>query len=122
MSNRYDRPVVAAMLVGLGGAIGVGLRYVCILAFSGAALWIINIVGSFCFAFLHEKVTNTKAEQIVRLVVMTGVLGSFTTFSSFSYEWITLMHQSMLLSILYAFCMTGSCIGAAYIGSVVGKR
>ena len=122
MSNRFNNPAVAFALVGIGGAIGVGLRYACMLLFSGIALWLINIVGSFCLAFLHEVVMNKRAEQLVRLVVMTGILGSFTTFSSFSYEWFTLMQQSMLRGVLYALCMTASCIGAAYIGSVVGKR
>lgn len=113
---------VAALYVGLGGAIGVGLRYACILAFSGAALWLINIVGSFFLAYIHEKVTHTKWEQLIRLIVMTGILGSFTTFSSVSYEWLMLLQQSIVSGVVYAIIMTACCIGAAYVGSVVGKR
>ena len=122
MSNWFSHPVVAALFVGFGGACGVALRYVCIASFSGAALWIANIIGSFCLAYLHERVSGSRNEQAIRLFVMTGMLGSFTTFSSVSYEALALFQQSVSRGLVYVVAMTLCCIAAAVGGMVVGKR
>lgn len=118
MSNRFNNPVVAALLVGLGGAIGVGLRYACIMLFSGLALWLVNVAGSFLLAYANEKLHHSA----IRLVVMSGMLGSFTTFSSVSYEWLKLFEANALLSIVYAVAMTALCVIAAFLGRWVAKR
>ncbi|MEE1131789.1 MAG: CrcB family protein [Caryophanon sp.] len=122
MSNRLSNRVVASLVVGFGGACGVALRYVCLASFSGAALFVANIVGSFCLAYLHGRVSGSRNEQAVRLFVMTGMLGSFTTFSSVSYEALALFQQSVSLGIMYVVAMTFCCIAAAVGGTVVGKR
>lgn len=122
MSNRLSHRVIAALVVGFGGACGVAVRYICIALFSGAALWVANIVGSFCLAYLHERVSGSRNEQAVRLFVMTGMLGSFTTFSSVSYDAFVLFQQSVSLGFMYVVAMTLCCIAAAVGGMVVGKR
>ncbi|OCS94430.1 fluoride efflux transporter FluC [Caryophanon latum] len=122
MSNRLSHRVVAALVVGCGGACGVALRYVCIASFSGAALFVANIVGSFCLAYLHERVSGKRNEQVIRLFVMTGMLGSFTTFSSVTYDAFVLFQQSILRGFMYVVVMTFCCIVAAIGGTVVGKR
>lgn len=79
-----------AQLVGLGGAIGAVLRYganrtVGAREFPVGTL-LVNAVGSFVLA----AVTFAGAGDAVLLAVGTGACGSFTTFSSFSYETVRL--------------------------------
>ncbi|XGI83230.1 fluoride efflux transporter CrcB [Halorutilales archaeon Cl-col2-1] len=75
-----------ALLVGVGGAIGAVTRYsvsrvVSMREFPLSTL-VVNTVGSFVLAL----VTFSDAGSQLTLLVGTGACGSFTTFSSFSFE------------------------------------
>lgn len=89
------------LLVGLGGFIGTVARYL-----GGAAIarllpptfpfgtFVVNAVGCLLIGALavltdERLVLGTRA----RLFLLVGVLGGFTTFSSFGYETITLLRQ-----------------------------
>jgi CrcB protein len=79
-----------AHVVGAGGAIGAVLRYwvgewVATEAFPLSTL-AVNVGGSFVLAL----VTFGGLEGQVALLLGTGVCGSFTTFSSFSFETVRL--------------------------------
>lgn len=52
---------------------------------------IINLLGSFLLGISHLLLQNTTQEW--GLVLSTWFLGAFTTFSTFSVEAITLMHE-----------------------------
>ena len=58
----------------------------------------------------------------LRIFLTIGILGGFTTFSSFSYETITLLHEAQFfyagLNILISVV---TCLGATYIGMTIGK-
>ena len=74
-------------LVGLwaGSCLGVGFPY--------GTLWV-NLTGSFILGFLAAAVSgrlNISTE--VRLFLVVGFLGSYTTFSSFSVESLTLLES-----------------------------
>ena len=78
--------------VGIGGAIGSVLRYTMGLAVMRAggtsfpvAVLPVNIVGSFLMGLLFVILTHRDMTQLGPLL-MTGVLGGFTTFSAFSLE------------------------------------
>lgn len=68
--------------VAIGGAIGSSLRFLTV-AFIGAplAIFLVNVLGSFvmglCFVLLSARLSP---------LVMSGVLGGFTTFSAFSLD------------------------------------
>jgi len=81
-------------LVCLGGAVGSGARY-------ATALWaasalgsvfpfgtlIVNLAGSFLLGFLMHAATATELlSPDLRLMLATGVMGGFTTYSTFNYE------------------------------------
>ena len=73
-------------LICLGGAIGTGARYLTVLwaasAFGPAfpfGTLIINIAGSFLLGFLMQLGATSP-------VLTTGVMGGFTTYSTFNYE------------------------------------
>ena len=79
--------------VALGGAIGASLRYgLGLLLFKPQFIfpwptWWINILGCLCagiFFALSQKFPILQQET--RLFLMVGVLGGFTTFSSFGLE------------------------------------
>jgi len=97
------------LLVALGGAIGASFRYsVALYLVKPAtvfpwATWSVNIVGCFLagvfFAF-SEKYIFLQNE--VRLFLMVGILGGFTTFSSFGLETFMLLRQGeMVLALSY---------------------
>ena len=79
------------LLVCLGGALGSGARYATSLwaaaaigtAFPFGTL-IVNVGGSFLLGFLMHICTRLSPE--LRLALTTGVMGGFTTYSTFNYE------------------------------------
>jgi len=113
------------MVLSLGGALGVNVRY-----WMGA--WIsrwaspqfpwptftINVSGSFAIGFLAVLLARWLPHPNIRLLVIVGFLGGYTTFSSYSYETITLAERGELaLALVY---VTSSVIlGLAAVGSGV---
>jgi len=87
--------------IGLGGFLGANSRYLVVLW--AARVWgadfpygtlLVNVVGSFILALFLTLTTGKLAvPPETRLFVAVGFLGSFTTFSSFSYEWYQLVAQ-----------------------------
>ncbi|WP_342306014.1 fluoride efflux transporter CrcB [Methanolobus sp. ZRKC5] len=82
------------LLVGTGGFIGAMLRYLV----SGAIPRIndipsgtlaVNAIGSFVLAAM----TFSSVEASLRFFVSIGMLGSFTTFSTFAYESFKLLEE-----------------------------
>lgn len=82
------------LLVCLGGAVGTGARYLVALwaprllgtAFPYGTL-LVNALGSFLLgAMMHVGLSTTLVSPTLRLVLATGVMGGFTTYSTFNYE------------------------------------
>ena len=85
------------LLVGAGGAIGAIARYlagIAVIRFAGIAFpyntLLVNVVGSLVMGLLvgwllHSDLAPALAAD-VRLFLAVGVLGGFTTFSSFSAD------------------------------------
>jgi CrcB protein len=79
--------------VGLGGAVGSIARYhvgIWLSRPSGALPWgtiAVNIAGSFLIALLLELALRHDAiTPAIRVALATGVLGGFTTYSTFNQE------------------------------------
>lgn len=98
------------LLVATGGAIGAMLRYALgLMLVKPTSLfpwstWWINLVGcalaGIFFAF-SQKYPNLQQEA--RLFFMVGVLGGFTTFSSFGLETFQLLkHGHWMIALSYA--------------------
>ncbi len=110
------------LLVALGGAVGATLRYTVGLAvgvhlFPYATL-IINIAGSMLIgAFWAGCAGQEWFEQWGRLLLVTGVLGGFTTFSAFSLEAIHLLHDGRVLSAAaYVLGTLVACLVGCWLG------
>lgn len=115
--------------VGCGGALGAILRYgVSVwLAHPQAvfpwATWWINLCGCLCagiFFALSQHYAVLQNEM--RLFVMVGILGGFTTFSSFGLETFQLLREGqIMLALVYALSslILGVCMLA--LGYVVAQ-
>ena len=91
--------MLTTLSIAFGGAIGAvsryGLSHICNLFFNSHfpyATIIINVSGSFLLGLLFEFIQSSGAvNNGMRLFFITGILSSFTTFSAFSLEVVTLM-------------------------------
>lgn len=92
----------------LGGGIGAGLRYltnVGALRLFGpgfpVATLVVNILGSFLMGLLVELLAQRGGQRLAPFL-MTGVLGGFTTFSTFSLDTMTLWQRGeTVLALVY---------------------
>jgi CrcB protein len=80
-------------VLSIGGALGVNARFwlgVVITRWAGPrfpwATVVINVTGSFAIGFLAVILAYRWPHPLGRLFVVTGFLGGYTTFSSFSFE------------------------------------
>ncbi|ASN04820.1 CrcB protein [Virgibacillus necropolis] len=93
--------------VGIGGMIGAVCRY-------GVSYFIppengfpyatltANLIGCFLLSFLlNQSVLKQKLSPELFLALCTGVVGSFTTFSTFMVETVLLFESNLILAIGY---------------------
>ena len=107
------------LLVGIGGMIGALLRYsVMVMAPDILVLWLENGIGSLVLGWLTGRAVATG--KTASVLWTTGVLGSFTTFSTFSAEWLGLMQENIGLAVAYGLGMTVVCFFAATVGFKIG--
>ena len=115
--------------VALGGALGAILRLVSSSFFNlffpnlPIGTFFVNVLGSFIIGLLINALEMRSSSEIfIKYFLIVGVLGSYTTFSSFSYEVIELYNNKKLfLSIIYILASVFSCIVAAYVGYTINK-
>jgi CrcB protein len=84
---------------------------------------VVNVTGCFLIGVLMALFEERFAVQpLLRIFLTIGILGGFTTFSTFSYETIALLREGSLLAGLgnIISSVTG-CLMATWIGSLVGK-
>ena len=118
-------------LVCLGGALGSGARYATSLwaaaaigtAFPFGTL-IVNVLGSFLLGFLMQAIPSSSD---LRLMLTTGVMGGFTTYSTFNYETTEFLREGAwplaAANILgtVAICLAAGFAGAAVARMIVGR-
>ena len=92
------------LAVALGSAIGGSLRYLATLGVNALVgrgfpwgTFGVNVIGCLLIGVLHvAMVERGGGAESLRLFAMVGVLGGFTTFSSFSLETLVLVQQGAL--------------------------
>jgi len=115
------------ILVLLGGAVGTGFRFglTNLVAYLlrqppkyPYATFIANITGCFLIGFLAELFDGRGAiSPDLRAAVLVGVLGGFTTFSSFSFETLGLFRDGKNgMALFYAFFSVAVGLAATWIG------
>ena len=137
MSEKRDpktRNTIYIMLifiaVATGGAIGATLRYSLIrvlsgpLIISGLPTLVVNVVGTLLLGIFFGYVeSRTAVPKYLVTLVAVGVLGGFTTFSSYMYE--VILHKElddMLWSGLILLATLGLGLLAMMIGLAVGRN
>ena len=118
------------LLVAAGGAIGAAARYLAglwIVACLGAGFpwgtFFVNVTGSFVIGIVLVLVEGGTLPAGARLFFAVGILGGYTTFSSFSYETLQLLAGGgdpgpVLLNTLGQL-LAG--LMAVYLGVIVGR-
>jgi len=118
------------LIVGLGGAAGSMLRYGVqkIFNIQSAAAFptgtlLVNISGCFLIGVLWGIASRTLSwNEEMKLLLMTGFCGGFTTFSAFTLEGIGLLKESK--TALFIIYLTASVVGgllATFIGIRIAK-
>ncbi|MFM7244314.1 MAG: fluoride efflux transporter FluC [Planctomycetaceae bacterium] len=87
------KQVVALVLLGLAGAAGTLLRAGCTAvavrlcgpAFPWGTL-AVNVAGSFAFGAIYSSVRSRSLPTEFDSVLLVGLLGGFTTYSSFAFQ------------------------------------
>ncbi|MCI0415566.1 fluoride efflux transporter CrcB [bacterium] len=118
------------IIAGIGGFIGSACRYWLSLAtyrvlgqdFPYGTL-VVNVMGSLLIGFLMALFEERFVISAnFRIFLTIGILGGFTTFSTFSYETVELLregsYQTGMINILSTVFI---CLGATWLGSVIGK-
>ena len=118
------------LLASAGGALGAGARYLAyteVTRIWGAAFpWgtlVINVSGSLLIGMLMAILLIKLPDAIgLRIFLVTGVLGGFTTFSAFSMEFVALMERSEITyALLYAAGSVVLSIAACWLGLSVTR-
>jgi CrcB protein len=121
----------AILVVGAGGACGAVARYLIYrLTFhvlgSGFpyATLIVNVLGSLVMGILTESMALAWSVSLeLRLLLVVGVLGAFTTFSTFSLDVATLYERGQKFStMLYVTASLILSVGAFFVGLALTRH
>lgn len=106
------------ILVGLGGAIGAVLRFLLSNDSSYPVLVIltINVAGALLLGVVSAMVSGQ-----IRLLVGTGMLGGFTTYSALAVDTVELLQENVAWGLAYAVGSVMLGVGAAWLGLRVGQ-
>ena len=121
--------MIRLLLVCAGGALGSGARYL-VSTWAARAFGpdfpigtlLVNVVGSFLFALLMGLAGAREAiTPEARLFLGAGILGGFTTYSSFNYETLALLERGTAHA-LANVALTGlGCLAAGVAGLVAAR-
>ncbi len=123
--------MVNYLLVGAGGLVGSMLRYWIsgvVAHLTGGEFplgtMVVNVVGCFLIGFFLTLGYERFAwRPELRLFVAVGILGGFTTFSTFSYETLALFRDgSLLTAAANAAASLLGCLVATFLGIALARK
>ncbi len=110
------------ILVACGGAIGACSRYALGMYIAKPTdifpwpTWWINIIGCVLAGMLFALTLRFPVlQQEARLLLMVGILGGFTTFSSFGLETFVLLKQGQVM-IALSYAVSSLVVGVVCLG------
>jgi fluoride exporter len=122
--------VLHLLAIAAGGAIGSLLRY-------GSTVGVhqlfgkgfpygtltVNVIGSLLVGILYVILVERLQTGLEwRALLITGLLGGFTTFSAFSLETLMLVEQGeMMKAALNIVLSVGLCLGVVWVGILIGR-
>ncbi|WP_252503877.1 fluoride efflux transporter CrcB [Sporosarcina sp. Marseille-Q4943] len=118
-----------ALLVGIAGAVGAICRVGIGRFFTGSsdfplATLTANLLGTFILCLLSAGVIQrVTADQQLQTAITTGFLGSFTTFSAFSMETVSLIQNGQVMhAALYFIVSVVGGLAVGLYGFRIGNR
>ena len=120
------------MIIGglvVAGGVGAVLRYlvdhlVKRMTGSGApvGILVVNVTGSLVLGFLTGAALHHGVSALWLTVIGTGLIGSYTTFSSFTLDTVSLAERDQwALSVVNLVVSLGLGVGAAALGLALGS-
>jgi CrcB protein len=96
---------IAVILVALGGFFGSITRYgVALIAPGLGGTFVVNVTGSLLLGYIYYMTaTTSKISARTRLLVATGFLSSYTTYSMFAFETLDASFAWGLLNVLGSY-------------------
>ena len=116
------------LAIAFGGALGALARHGVSTAFAAAfgsrfplGTLFVNVSGSFAMGWLFALFAERMhVPPEMRLLLMTGLLGAFTTFSTFSVETLALLQAGRwLVGAANVLLSVAFCLGAAWLGTLL---
>jgi CrcB protein len=118
---------VTTVLVAVAGAVGAVLRWrvgqaVGVRSFPWATL-AVNVVGCFALAAVLAGPAATRWSPTTTTAVAVGLLGAFTTFSTFGYEIFTMLRTDRWSAAgAYVALSLAGAIAATALGWALGRQ
>jgi len=120
---------VRFLVICLAGAAGTGARF---LVSTGLLRWLgpafpsgtlaVNIVGSCLLGVVMELALRGAIAPDVRVILAAGVMGGFTTYSSFNYEALSYFQRgAWALGGGYVLATGVGCLAAGALGAAAGR-
>lgn len=117
-------PLDVLGVVAAGGVIGTLARYGAGLAWPGPwSTWLVNVLGCVAIGVLMYTITEVaKPHRLLRPFLGVGVLGGFTTFSTYVSDTLKLAVQNHpAIALGYLFGTMVSCLLAVFLGVVLAR-
>lgn len=83
----------------------------------------VNVTGCFLIGLIMELTENRfTINPQIKIFLTIGVLGGFTTFSTFSYETLALARDGLMFkAAVNSFGSLFTCLASAWLGMVAGR-
>jgi len=118
------------LLIGTGGFLGSVLRYwTSVNAYKvfgekfPYGTFVVNALGCLLIGFIAEISENRfLVSPEIRIFLMIGFLGGYTTFSTFGYEtFVLLQDKDYLTAFANIFLSVIVCLASVWIGTIIAK-
>jgi fluoride exporter len=121
--------VTTVLAIALAGGAGSVLRYLLTLwlqrpsAAFPVSTFAINIGGSFLIGLFARALSTPESSAVLRAALTIGFCGGFTTFSTFSAEFVALVQEGRTLrAVIYVVASVLSGVTAVLAGLALGNR